>query len=330
MITPIIYFSSASQLKLILLTSLLISSCRSSWLALWVRLELNIIVFIPILMGDGILISLENRLKYFLVQSVASLWFIFSSFISSIIMTSSLSVIILLAIAIKLGLAPFHGWFVSIITATTFPIIFFLSTVQKFIPLLILRLLPSSYALIIVLVLVTLLSVITIGITQTSLKKLFAVSSLNNVRWLLIGTQINLAVWNLYLIIYMVLLVPLLQVLSSLGNQHLAHRLIISLPNRIKLGLVVLLLSLGGLPPFLGFFNKLMIIKIIMARILLLLLIVCRSLILLYYYLSWSFFILSILPINATPVSHTSSSIIRLGLISQSLGLILLLFSCYY
>lgn len=287
-------------------------------------------VFIPILIGDGILISLENSLKYFLVQSVASLWFIFSSFISSIVITSSLSVVILLAITIKLGLAPFHGWFVSIMTSATFSIIFFLSTVQKFIPLLILRLLPSSYSLIITLVLLTLVSVLIIGITQTALKKLFAVSSLNNVSWLLIGTQINLAVWNLYLIIYMGLLAPLLQILSCLGNQNLAHSLIITLPNSLKLGLVILLLSLGGLPPFLGFFNKIMIIKLIISSVLLLLLIVCRSLILLYYYLSWSFFILRILPINTAPVSHSLRSVIMVGGVSQRLGLILLLFSCNY
>lgn len=207
---------------------------------------------------------------------------------------------------------------------------FFLSTVQKFIPLLILRLLPSSYSLIITLVLLTLVSVLIIGITQTALKKLFAVSSLNNVSWLLIGTQINLAVWNLYLIIYMGLLAPLLQILSCLGNQNLAHSLIITLPNSLKLGLVILLLSLGGLPPFLGFFNKIMIIKLIISSVLLLLLIVCRSLILLYYYLSWSFFILRILPINTAPVSHSLRSVIMVGGVSQRLGLILLLFSCNY
>jgi len=46
---------------------------RNSWFSIWVRLELNIIAFLPIFTARGSLFQLENRVKYFLTQAVASL-----------------------------------------------------------------------------------------------------------------------------------------------------------------------------------------------------------------------------------------------------------------
>jgi NADH:ubiquinone oxidoreductase subunit 2 (subunit N) len=127
-------------------------------------------------------IALENSLKYFLIQRVASLWFIFSCLLRAFTGLGSTPFIATLAIALKLGIAPFHGWFISIMSSASFSIIFILSTVQKFIPLLIMRIFPGSGLMVKVLVLVTLFSVFSLGLAQVSVKKIFAVSSINNVR----------------------------------------------------------------------------------------------------------------------------------------------------
>merc|ERR1711915_939691 len=57
---------------------------------------------------------------------------------------NSNSVILIIRIIIKLGAAPFHGWFISIIKRSSLWILFLLSTVQKLIPLLILSNLKIS------------------------------------------------------------------------------------------------------------------------------------------------------------------------------------------
>jgi len=238
--------------------------------------------------------ALENRLKYFLVQRVASLWFIFSCLVRAFMQWNIIAVVIVLAITLKLGMAPFHGWFISVISSTSFAIMFLLSTAQKFIPLLVLRTLPRRVFVVGVLVRVTLGAVFSLGLVQLSVKKLLAVSSINNVRWMILGAQASLQVWRLYLLIYSLLLMPTLRILASNHGQHISHMSLTTAPNRRKIGLVFLLISLGGLPPFLGFFNKLLIIKALLPiGFIVLGVIIFSSLVLLYYYLSWSFFMLT-------------------------------------
>jgi len=76
-------------------------------------------------------------MKYFIVQSFASAVFIFSSCLSMII-SPLIFFFVYLAILVKLGLAPFHSWFLNLIELSSLNILFLLSTVQKIIPLYIL------------------------------------------------------------------------------------------------------------------------------------------------------------------------------------------------
>jgi len=144
-------------------------------------MELNIIVFIPLLRGGGTLYALENSLKYFLIQRVASVWFLWTSALSTFLAQGLGSFVGVLAIMIKLGMAPFHGWFISVVSNVSFGLIFSLSTLQKVIPLLVLRLLPLSPYEVGVFVGLTLATVLLLGLSQVSVRKILAISSLNNV-----------------------------------------------------------------------------------------------------------------------------------------------------
>jgi len=287
-------------------------------------------VFIPLLMAEMSRVALENRLKYFLVQRVASLWFIFSCLIRTFIQWNIIILIMVLAITLKLGMAPFHGWFISVMSSTSFSLMFLLSTAQKFIPLLVLRTLPRNPLVVNILVLVTLRAVFMLGLAQLSVKKLFAVSSINNVRWIVLGTQVTLHSWRLYLVIYSLLLIPALRFLTLAQGQHPRHIKLAAIQNSDKLRIVFMLISLGGLPPFLGFFNKLLIVKILLSLgIIILGIIIFRSLTLLYYYLSWSFFLLTHNP-SGLKVREVVSSLPLVFLCLQRLLLIPVLFSVIY
>lgn len=101
---------------------------------------------------------------------------------------------------------------------------------------------------------------------------------------------------------------PALGTLAANHGQHVSHMSLTTMPNRIKIGLVFLLMSLGGLPPFLGFFNKLLMIKVLLPiGVILLRVIIFSSLVLLYYYLSWSFFILTNNPSSAKACRRAGS-----------------------
>lgn len=287
-------------------------------------------VFIPLLIAEGRGRALENRLKYFLVQRAASLWFIFSCLVRAFMQWHVIAVIIVLAVTLKLGRAPFHGWFISVMTSTSFAIMFLLSTAQKFIPLLVLRTLPRRAFVVGVLVRITLGAVFSLGLVQLSVKKLLAVSSINNVRWMILGSQVSLHAWRLYLLVYSLLLIPTLITLASNHGQHISHMSLTTLPNRGKWRLVFLLLSLGGLPPFLGFFNKLLIIKVLLPTgLIILVVVIFSSLVLLYYYLSWSFFLLTNNP-SRSKACRGVGSFYRVFLCVQRLTLIPVLFRIGY
>ena len=69
----IIFLPLLTGFYFVLVFRLGLAALRNRWFRLWVRLELNIISFIPIFTARGSLFQLENRVKYFLTQAVASL-----------------------------------------------------------------------------------------------------------------------------------------------------------------------------------------------------------------------------------------------------------------
>ena len=126
----------------------LILSLRSnSSLIMWVSLEVNILRFLPIMSSNDIS-PFENTIKYFLVQSLASVLFITTTIIRIYKYKYSIERVLILAMVLKLGIAPFHSWFIIIVKVTNLHNLFLLSTVQKFIPLIIIRSLDIKYNLI--------------------------------------------------------------------------------------------------------------------------------------------------------------------------------------
>merc|ERR1712141_726415 len=80
------------------------------------------------------------------------------------------------------------------------------------------------------------MGILSIGTSFLSARLVLTLSSLNNVRWILLRLQRRTTFWLIYIRLYMVLF-------SSC------------------------VFSLGGLPPFLGFFNKFIIIKLILNQV---------------------------------------------------------------
>ena len=102
----IIIFRPLFRFKLFLGLRIFLAFSRNSSLMAWVALELNMLRFIPIMFFDQHK-PLENRLKYFLVQSVGSSIFLFFSLVSQYVCLREY--IIVLTLIVKLGRAPFHS-----------------------------------------------------------------------------------------------------------------------------------------------------------------------------------------------------------------------------
>jgi NADH-ubiquinone oxidoreductase chain 2 len=196
-------------------------------------------------------------------------------------------VIINSCLLLKIGAAPFHFWFPGVIEGLNWINNFILITWQKIAPLILISyfILPNLFSIIILFsIFIGSLG----GLNQTRLRKIIAFSSINHLGWILAAIISNENLWEFYFLIYTFLSLVILILFDMLKVFHLNQTFFIINNNPlIKFLIFTLLLSLGGLPPFLGFAPKWLVIQYITINnnILLIVIIVCLTLITLYYYI---------------------------------------------
>nr|YP_010274891.1 NADH dehydrogenase subunit 2 [Tagiades menaka]UJV31586.1 NADH dehydrogenase subunit 2 [Tagiades menaka] len=248
-----------------LIFSTLISISSNSWMGCWIGLEINLLSFIPLISNSNNLFSSEASLKYFLTQSIASIHFLFSILLKMIFMknfeiNNFISILINSSLLMKMGSAPFHFWFPNIIEGMSWLNCFILMTWQKITPMILLSYYLNINFLIIIMLINTIIGAIG-GLNQTSLRKLMSFSSINNLGWLMFAIMISESLWLLYFFLYS-FLVSIMCFMFYIMNVYFINQLFMFNMNFLfKFFLFVNFLSLGGLPPLLGFFPKWMIIN---------------------------------------------------------------------
>nr|YP_009175628.1 NADH dehydrogenase subunit 2 [Atrijuglans hetaohei]ALH16785.1 NADH dehydrogenase subunit 2 [Atrijuglans hetaohei] len=274
-----------------LIFSTLISISSNSWFGCWIGLEINLLSFIPLISNSNNLFSSEASLKYFLTQSIASVNFLFSIILKMILfktfeMNNFISIMINSSLLMKMGSTPFHFWFPNIIEGLSWFNCFILMTWQKISPMILLSYYINKNFLFIMMILNTIIGSIG-GLNQTSLRKLMAFSSINNLGWMLASILISENLWMFYLIMYSFLISMMCFSFYMLNLFFINQMFIINMNSMIKISLFINFLSLGGLPPFIGFFPKWIVINfLIMNKIFLLTFIfIFMSLIMLFFYI---------------------------------------------
>nr|YP_010403109.1 NADH dehydrogenase subunit 2 [Thaumatotibia leucotreta]UQW19930.1 NADH dehydrogenase subunit 2 [Thaumatotibia leucotreta] len=274
----------------ILFFSTLISISSNSWFGCWIGLEVNLLSFIPLISNSKNLLSSEASLKYFLIQSIASINFLFIILMKMLFMNlemnNTISILLNSSLLMKMGSAPFHFWFPNIMEGLSWMNCFMLMTWQKISPMILLSYYFHNKFLIIILFLNVIIGAIG-GLNQTSLRKLMAFSSINNLGWMLSSIMISENLWLFYFCFYS-FLNSLLCFMFYMFNVYFINQLfIVNFNNMIKMSIMINFLSLGGLPPFIGFFPKWMVINFLLKNnfIILTFIFVMMSLIMLLYYI---------------------------------------------
>merc|ERR1711894_839568 len=144
-----------------------------------VRLELNILRFLPIITSSEYS-PIENSIKYFLIQRIASIIYIICVLICLIKYNFILETLMVIRMMIKLGAAPFHGWFLSLSKSVRLFVLLLISTVQKIIPILIIRSLNMFNTIIVFVCFVTFFVIFYNRMILLSLIKILAISGINN------------------------------------------------------------------------------------------------------------------------------------------------------
>ena len=293
----------------LLLVSIIISIRFNSRFIIWLRLEINMLRFLPII-SSGLNIELENSVKYFLIQRWASIIFLISYFFCSYFI-NSIRILLILSIFIKLGISPFHTWFISILKTCSLYILMLLSSLQKIIPLIILNNVFFFFRIFYFCIIITIIFLLIILSSVININKLLALSSLGNILWLISSNLLSLKLMILFLTIYVFLLMGIYLFYNSFY-----YNLFIQI-NRInffdKIIIVLLFISLGGIPPLLGFLRKFLILKIIFIyeNLILFLIIIFSSLVLLYHYMSRIYFFITFIPSLKTNFSTNNYSITK-------------------
>nr|WIF29395.1 NADH dehydrogenase subunit 2 [Atelerix albiventris] len=240
----------------------------SHWLLIWMGFEINLMAMIPIMTNKNNPRSTESAIKYFLVQTTASIMLMMSISIN-MMMTSQwtvmcinnniLSSIITISMMMKIGTAPFHMWLPEVAQGLPLTSSLILLTWQKIAPLSILYSLYSSLNL--NLLFTSALLSIALGgwggLNQTQLRKMMAFSSIAHMGWMMAIMCYNPNIMILNLFIYMTMTITLFMIFKFNSSTNITSLSLICNKSPVMASLLaLLLLSLGGLPPLTGFLPK--------------------------------------------------------------------------
>nr|YP_010239112.1 NADH dehydrogenase subunit 2 [Miltogramma oestracea]QTF74372.1 NADH dehydrogenase subunit 2 [Miltogramma oestracea] len=286
--------SSKIMFLLILMMGTLISISANSWLSAWMGLEINLLAFIP-LMSDNKLMSTEASLKYFLTQALASSIILFALILfllyPNVISNNIMKLMISSSLFLKSGTSPFHFWFPIVMEGINWMNALILMTWQKIAPLM---LISYTFLKSFIIIGITLSSLIGAmgGLNQTSLRKLMAYSSINHLGWMLAAMYNSNLLWLLYFLMYSFLSFSMIYFFNLFEITHINQLFSLIFHSKyMKFFLFLNLLSLGGLPPFLGFFPKWMVIQSLTLnnQLFLLTFMVLMTMITLYFYMRLSY-----------------------------------------
>nr|AMM04686.1 NADH dehydrogenase subunit 2 [Arctocephalus forsteri] len=245
----------------------------SHWLMIWIGFEMNMLAIIPILMKNFSPRATEASTKYFLIQATASMLLMLGIIINLTtsgqwailkLPSPTASNLLTIALAMKLGMSPFHFWVPEVTQGTSLSSGMILLTWQKIAPLSVLyQITPSTNPnLLITMAIASMLVGGWGGLNQTQLRKILAYSSIAHMGWITIIMMYNPTLMLLNLMIYITMTLGTFMLFmynSSTTTLSLSHTWN-KLPFMTSL-ILVLMLSLGGLPPLSGFVPKWLIIQ---------------------------------------------------------------------
>nr|AFI39328.1 NADH dehydrogenase subunit 2 [Anolis carolinensis] len=293
--SPTIYMIILSSLA----TGTIITMTSHHWLMAWVGLELNTLAIIPIISTMHHPRSTEAATKYFLTQATASALILFSSMTNAWNtgswditqpLTSPSYILLTMALAMKLGLAPLHFWLPEVIQGSTMTTAFIITTWQKIAPMSLIFLTMNNLSTSVFLLMGLLSSLVGGwgGLNQTQTRKIMAYSSIAHLGWMATIASIMTNILIMNLLIYLIMTTSVfLSLIISKSKTIQDTTSTWTLSPTLTIIMLLSLLSLGGLPPLTGFIPKWLIMEelILQNFSLLISMMAASSLLSLFFYL---------------------------------------------
>nr|AER27019.1 NADH dehydrogenase subunit 2 [Dierogekko poumensis]AFQ41935.1 NADH dehydrogenase subunit 2 [Dierogekko poumensis] len=251
----------------------ILTMTSSHWIMAWLGLEMNTLAIIPIISKPHHPRATEASTKYFLTQATASAVILFASSTSAwktgqwdIYQTTSPESIMMLtlALAMKLGLAPLHFWLPEVLQGSTLLTSTIISTWQKLAPTSILYMITNNLNQHTLMILGLISAILGgwMGLNQTQTRKIMAFSSIAHMGWIFMALAMNPNLTLLTLTIYLTLTTAMFTSLMTTTSKTLLDLgTTWSQTPALLSASMLTLMSLGGLPPLTGFMPKWLILK---------------------------------------------------------------------
>nr|ADZ14470.1 NADH dehydrogenase subunit 2 [Hoplodactylus sp. North Cape] len=265
-------------LMLSLVSGTIITLSSSHWLLAWAGLEMNTLAIIPLISKQHHPRATEAATKYFLTQATASAMILFASSMNAWktgqwnIFQLSLpeaTILLTLALAMKLDLLPLHFWLPEALQGTTLLTATLISTWQKLAPsaLLLMTINNLNQQTLMTLGLISTIMGGWLGLNQTQTRKIMAFSSIAHMGWMFTALSMNPNLALITLFTYLILTTTMFLTLTMTASKTLLD-LGTTWPQTpaLQTASLLSLMSLGGLPPFTGFMPKWLILNELMTN----------------------------------------------------------------
>nr|AZZ71982.1 NADH dehydrogenase subunit 2 [Holbrookia lacerata] len=255
-----------------LATGTVITASSHHWLMAWVGLEMNTLAIIPMISEKHHPRATEAATKYFLTQAAASAMLLFASTTNAwqtgtwdiTNMTNpTANMLLTMAIAMKLGLAPMHFWLPEVLQGSTMKTAMIITTWQKLAPMALIFTVSNNLSTSTLLTMGVISTLIGgwAGLNQTQTRKIMAFSSIAHLGWMATITQIMPKILLLNLALYLLMTLSMFYTLILLNSKNIKDMAISTTASSTITAIAMLtLLSLGGLPPLTGFLPKWLIL----------------------------------------------------------------------
>nr|APX40083.1 NADH dehydrogenase subunit 2 [Chaetocnema obesa] len=248
---------------MLLMIGTLITISSYNWFSMWIGLEINLLSIMPLFKSNFNTFPAEATIKYFIVQALASTFILFSIIISMNSFEYTpfsnnywLSMILNSGLLTKLGAAPFHTWFPEVSEGLNWLNNFILMTWQKIAPSILLMYNINTLFFTYIIIISSLIGGI-YGLNQMSLRKILAYSSINHIGWMLASMFFFKSIWINYFLIYSIINLNIMMIFYYFNIFYINQLFNLLNSNKlVKLIFMFNFFSLGGLPPFLGFYPK--------------------------------------------------------------------------
>nr|AYQ18958.1 NADH dehydrogenase subunit 2 [Discolomatidae sp. 3 ACP-2013] len=296
-----------------------ISISSISWMNMWIGLEMNLLSMIPLMNNHLNSYSSESSLKYFLTQVLASMILLFSIVMMMMMneflfikFTPLMNIMMNSALFMKMGMAPFHFWFTEIIEGLNWINCLIMLTWQKITPMILIMYNCNMINFMIFILIISLMISSILSLNQSSMRKILAFSSMNHMSWMMSALIVNQFIWFMYFLIYSMMTINIIWIFYKFNIFYMYQIPLMNMNNlKFKLMYFFNFMSMGGLPPFLGFFPKWMILNTLINEkfFLLSFFLIFTSMIILYFYIRLMYSSLTISNLSNLKFSKYNNSI---------------------